>query len=411
MSAAPAWWTPRRAAIAAAVVIGLLYLAALPGPLRLDTDSAWLLRLGASLADGTGLHPPDSQSFPPGFPVLVAALDLAGVAGPVGFMLLGFAALGVALAASWLVLRTGLQLTTRETTVVLLLAALSVYTIKYTTLPLTELPFFALTALTVLALTRFRAGGSAGWFAAAVALALVACTVRTAGIALGLAFVLAFRSGRARGVALVVAGAGAIAAIAIAPYYLESLVDHWRDEPARNAWREPWWFVRSAGAIAANVPTSWWSRDLSAPVTATAGVLLLAVTAWALWTRRRSLGPLDGWVAGTLAIIFLFPTEHPRFYLPVLPFLIGYCALMARRLPRPALVWAGLFAAVGLYGLVVSTSLSYAGKDFPERYASGRLAATYRTAWGVARPADAAAVDERVLWALRRYDPDPPWQP
>jgi hypothetical protein len=408
VSAVPAWLTPRRAAIAAGLAVGALYLAALPGPLRLDTDSAWLLRLGASLADGTGLHPPDSQSFPPGYPVIVAALDVAGVAGPVGFMLVGVVSLAVALAAAASVLHEGLRLSRAEVTVVLLLTTLSVYTVKYTTLPLTELPFFAVTALAVAALTRFRGGRSPAWFVAAVVLAGIACTIRTAGIALVLAFVLAFPGVRARAVALVVAGAGALAAIAVAPYYLESLVNHWQDEPLRNAWREPWWFLRSAGAVGSNVPTSWWSRDVSAPVTAAAGVALLAVVAWAFWARRRSLGPVDGWVAGTLGIVFLFPTEHPRFYLPVLPFLVGYCALAARRAPRAAIACASAFAAVGLYGLVVSTSLSWSGTDFPERYASGRLAPTYRTAWGLARPGDEADIDTRVLWALRRYDPDPP---
>jgi hypothetical protein len=204
---------------------------------------------------------------------------------------------------------------------------------------------------------------------------------------------------------------GAIAAIEVAPYYLDSMVSHWRDDPLREAWQEPWWFLRSAGAAAANVPTSWWSRQVTAPLTAAAGTALLAVTAWALWNRRRSLGPVDGWVVGTLGMILLYPPEHPRFYVPVIPFLIGYCTLAARRMVAPAIACAAVFAVLGLYGLIVSTSLSYAGTDFPERYASGRLAATYRVGWGVPRPGDEADVDQRALWALRRYDPEPPWRP
>ena len=66
---------------------------------------------------------------------------------------------------------------------------------------------------------------------------------------------------------------------------------------------------------------------------------------------------------------------------------------------------------VGLAGLVFSTALSYTGDRFPEWYAGGRLAATYRVAWGLERDGDAEAVDEQVLWALRRYDPDPPGLP
>ena len=169
--------------------------------------------------------------------------------------------------------------------------------------------------------------------------------------------------------------------------------------------------MRTSGAVLANVPNSRWSDELLVPVTVIAGLAVLAATAWALWSRRRALGPVDGWVVGTLGIVFLFPTEHPRFYLPVLPFLIGYCALVARHLPRLGAACATAFAAVGLAGLVYSTALSYTGTGFPEHYAAGRLAPTYRVAWGLARPGDQDAVDERALWALRRYDPDPPWRP
>jgi hypothetical protein len=95
----------------------------------------------------------------------------------------------------------------------------------------------------------------------------------------------------------------------------------------------------------------------------------------------------------------------------VLPFLIGYCALAARHLPRLGAACAAAFAAVGLAGLVYSTALSYTGTSFPDYYAAGRLAPTYRIAWALGRPGDQDAVDERALWALRRYDPDPPWLP
>jgi hypothetical protein len=59
----------------------------------------------------------------------------------------------------------------------------------------------------------------------------------------------------------------------------------------------------------------------------------------------------------------------------------------------------------------MTTSVIRTGDRFPERYAGGRLAATYRVAWGLEREGDAKAVDEQVLWALRRYDPDPPGLP
>jgi hypothetical protein len=404
----PAWLTPRRAAVAAAAVVGLLYVAALPGPLRLDVDSANLLYIGGSLADGTGFHPPGSQSLPPGYPIAIAALDEAGLAGPVGFMLLGVVSLAVALAASWSALRLDLRLTRAELTVVAILTALSVYAIKYTLVPVTEMLFFAVSAVAVAAYARSRAGGSVAWLVAGAAITGVACAIRTAGVALGLAAVLAFPTARARAIAAVVAGIGGIAVVAVAPYYLDILVGSWRDEPFRSLWHEPYSLLHSSGAVAANVPTSSWQSSVFLPITVVAGAALLAVVVWALWSRRRVLGPVDGFAAATVVIILLFPTEHPRFFLPIVPYLVGYCVLAARKLPRLAFVCAAGFAALGLAGLAYSTFLSYTGDRFPERYAGGNLAVTYRTAWGSARPGDGDRVDERILWALRRYDPDPP---
>jgi len=407
----PAWLTPRLAAIAAAAALGIVYLAALAGPLRVDIDSAWLLRVGASLADGTGLHPPGSQSLPPAYPALVAALDTAGVAVPAVFMLVALASLAIALLAARTTLRLDLRLTPAETTAALLLTLVSVYAVKYAVLPVTEMPFFAVSALAVAALARARVGGSVAWLLTGVSLAGLACTIRTAGVALGLAAVLALPTARGRVAAAVVAGVGSLGAVATAPYYVENLIEYWREDPLLAVWQEPFYLLRSTGGVAANVPISAWEGTLAKLVTVTAGCAMLAVISWALWSRRRSLGPVDGFVAATIAIVFVFPYEHPRFFLPVLPYLIGYCVLAARRLLRPALAYAAMFAAVGFAGLVFSTALSYTGDRFPERYAGGRLAATYRVAWGLEREGDAEAVDEQVLWALRRYDPDPPGFP
>lgn len=411
MNVVPVWLTPRRATIAATAVVGMAYLAALPGPLRLDIDAAALLRVGASLADGTGLHPPGSQSVPPGYPVLVAALDTVGLAMPLVFMVVGMGSLVVALLAARSSLRLDLRLTSGETAVAVLLTLLSVYSIKYALLPLTEMPFFALSALSVLALARARAGGSIVWLLAGAGLAAAACTIRTAGIALGLAVVLAFPTARGRVAAMTVAAVGSLVAVATAPYYVESVIGRWRDDPLSALWQEGFSLLRSTGAVASNVPISAWGGTPARVWTSIAGCAVLALISWSMWARRRSLGPVDGFVAATIMIVLAFPFEHPRFLLPVLPYLIGYGVLAARRQPRPALAYAAAFAAVGLAALAFSTALSYTGDRFPERYASGRLAATYRVAWGLQREGDAKAVDAEVLWALRRYDPDPPGFP
>jgi len=388
-------------------LIALAYVATITGPLRVDTDSAYLLELGASFADGHGLDIVGVPSFPPGYPVLVGALIRLGIAAPETFVIVALLCLVAALALWWVVCREDLTLTRNETGVVLLVSALSVYTVKYAAMPLTELPFFALSAaaLALLALARSRA--SLLLLGAGVVAAGVACTMRSAGIALAVAVILAPASARVRGIMVGLAAAGAALVAVTAPYAMG--VSRWLDDPRTTAPLETRFFVRTLGAVTANVPLSRSSETVPFWVAVVAGLAMLAVVGWTLWSRRKDLRPVDGYVVGTLAMVFIYPTEHPRFYLPILPALAGYVVIATRRLRIVGVVAATAFALIGLAALAVSIRLSHAERSFPTDYADGVLASTYRTAWGVPLPGDSTLVHQHELNAIRRFDPTPPW--
>ena len=133
----------------------------------------------------------------------------------------------------------------------------------------------------------------------------------------------------------------------------------------------------------------------------------LAIIA-AVVMRRHTLGPVDGWVLGSIVVLYVWPSDAVRFVLPVFPFLLGYGVLLARRRRAGAIAYATVFAALGLVAIALSTRLTFSDEAFPERYASGILAPTYRVAWGLAEPGDPAHVYRPALIVLRRYDPDPP---
>ena len=97
----------------------------------------------------------------------------------------------------------------------------------------------------------------------------------------------------------------------------------------------------------------------------------------------------------------------------MLPVLVACVGAGASRLSgiarRAGLVWALGFAAVGIVGLGYTTSVSFAGDAFPERYMARSdelpIRAAYRVAWGSADAADRREADPRTLWALRRFEP------
>ena len=386
-------------------LVTLAYLATLPSPLRVDTDSAYMLELGGSFADGHGLDIVGVPSFPPGYPFLVGVLEKLGIATPAVLILVGLTCLAIGVACWWIVCLTDLALTRVETGAVLVVTALSVYAVKYTAMPLTEIPFLALTAgsLALLALARQRA--SIALLVAGVLVAGLACTVRSAGITLALAVVLAPASRRLRVVVGAVAAAGALVVAVTAPYALG--IERWLHHPGSTASSELRLFVRALGAAAANVPIS--EMHKANVVIVVVGLLTIALVAWAVWSRRGDLRPVDGFVVATLAMVLVYPTEHPRFYLPAIPALAAYVVLATRRVRWLGVLAAGAFGMVGCAALAFSVHLSYAGRGFPTDYADGVLAPTYRTAWGVAQPGDADRLKLHELAALRRYDPTPPW--
>lgn len=391
------------------VALGVIlagYLLTLPGPLRLDTDAGIYLQIAGSLADGTGLHPPGSQSMPPGYPVLVAALDTLGIGGPAAISLLALAFLLLALVAAAIVCRLDLGLTPTEVGVTLVATAISVYVVKYVSVPASELPFFGVGSAALAALTLARNRASPAWLATGVVLVGVACTIRTAGVALGAAVALAPAQRAVRRVMVPAVGLLGAAVVVIAPYALST--ERWTSDPLGTSLDESWRFLVTSGSVAANVPISGWAGGLRELAIGAVGAVTLAAAVAVTISRRHELRPVDGYIAATLGMILLFPYEHPRFYLPILPFLIGYLALAARRVPRVGKAAVAVYCAIGVAALSYSVALSYSGDSFPERYADGLLAATYRVGWGAPQPGDAADVSPRALAALRRYDPEPP---
>lgn len=391
---------------AALIALAAVYLVQLASPLRLDTDSASYLQIASSIADGHGAHPPGAPSFPVGYPMLVAGLDAAGLGAPWALVALNLAFLILATASLWVVLRRGLDLGGATAGAVCALTLLSSSVAKHAVMPLSEVVFFGLAAAALALLTISAADGRMPLLAGGVLLALAACSVRTAGIALAPAVVLAFRSRRSRIVATITVVVGAALAVATTPRYLDELSGGWGEGPLRSGAHEGRDLLELLGAAVGNIPES--KIDTVSPFLVAIGAAALLAIVAVIVTRRHCLGPVDGWVIGSVVVLFAWPSDASRFVLPVFPFLLGYGALLARRWRSAAIAYVTLFAALGLVAIALSTRLTLSGEHFPERYADGRLAPTYRVAWGMAEPGDLAHVYRPALEMLRRYDPDPP---
>lgn len=395
-----------RALGVALIALAAIYVVQLASPLRLDTDSSSYLQIAASIADGQGAHPPGTPAFPIGYPLLVAGLDTIGLGVPWAFVALNLAFLALATGSVWVVLRLGLGLGAVATGAVCALTLLSSSIAKQAVMPMSKIVFYGLAASALALLTIAAADGRRSALGGGVVLALAACSVRTAGVALAPAVVLAFWSIRSRVLAALTVVGGATLALVTTTRYLDELSGGWNGGALRSFADEGSGLLELLGAAASNVPDS--KLQTVSPFLVAVGVAVLLVVVAAIVGRRRQLGPVDGWVIGSLVVLFVWPSDALRFVLPIFPFLLGYGALIARRWRPGAVAYATLFAALGLVALALSTRLTFSGDDFPERYGGGTLAPTYRLAWDIAEPGDGARIYRPAFEMLRRFDPEPP---
>jgi hypothetical protein len=400
------------------------------GPLRLENDSIDYLAMAASAADGHGFTLDGEVSRRPiGYPAVVAALEWAGLAAPWAFVLLNCACLALGLWAAAAVLRRALGLGPRAAAVACLVTLLSFVAVKHSALPSSDVPFLCAAAACLLLATRAeQQTGWARWrlLGAAVLAAAAGMALRKVGITLvpALAWAVATdpgvraiagRAARARVLAGSLVAAALVAAVLLAAalsrtVYFGSALDKYvgRDAPATavgilDARTREW------GELVTNVPKSRLPASL-APVARVAGLAGLAVVLAGLASRRRELRAVDAFVAAYVLLLFVWPFEDPRFWLPVLPYLAGYGAVAVERAAprlrarRLAAAWLVLFASAGAGALAYSTRLTLSGASFPDRYGDGTLMRTYRLAYGLPDPGDGIVVD-RALAVLRRYDP------
>ncbi len=421
-----------RLCLIALAVLAAAYLVQIFSPLRLTPDAVIYLSMARSAADGEGFYPQGRRThFPPGYPAMLAALDRAGLGVSWAFVALNCVLLAVGLAASYAVLRRAFAFERFSALLLCCLVLLSYQFFKHVALPLSDVTFFAVSMLCVLAAVKAEGRADAGrwlWAALAGVLVALAIPIRTVGVALvpavlwacvgGHGGLLRLRglAGRKRAVLLILgalaltAAVGAVAAASRTIYFRELTDKYAEAGPVRMALRTVRHRLTECGQIATNMPYTHAPQLLRGAFPAI-GAVALAVALFGLWRRRRSVGVPEVYVFSYGLILLIWPYWDPRFWMPILPLLAALVALAVAPVARSRLAGLGLiaylalFALVGVAGLGYTTRISLSGPRFPEFYHYEGLEATYRAAWGYSEPIDPGQINQRALRVLRRYEP------
>jgi len=164
--------------------------------------------------------------------------------------------------------------------------------------------------------------------------------------------------------------------------------------------------LNELGEIAFNLPASALPAKVQTvlPVVGLSVCILAVVGA----SRRKTIGVVETYLASYAAIILAWPFYDPRFWLPVIPFLIAYTALALERVikwkngARIVKCYVMMFVLAGLVTMVSNTALSFSGPRFGDLYTGGYYHSTYCVVWHCS-DLDSAKVDVDALHLLRTY--------
>jgi hypothetical protein len=408
------------------LLLAICFVLQVFSPLRLNNDAITLLSMGDSAAHGGGfLNDGQKTYLPSGYPALLAVLLKAGFAHPwviVGLNMV-FLAVGL-LAASSVLSREFFE----DRTLILLICSLSLLSyvvIKHSTIPLTDVPFFAISMGCIAVMSSARRVDSNLRFAvlasASGLLAVAAMAVRTIGVALfpPLIFMIvsspqcgSLLKGFSIRTKLIMAAVGVLVGGGVT--VLLATTNYWGFliGVAKNAnvpgLIQQILFDRLVefGELFGNFPTSKLPTKLHFMVP-WMGLLLLVIVLLGLATKRKKIGPTEVFMVCYMGILFAWPTFDARYWLPVIPLLISYTVLAVRSLGFPRFLitaYCIAYATLGFGVIAYSSRITFAGCKFADRYGDGNLRATYCAAL---RPCgdcgDANKVDAKVLRLLREY--------
>ena len=411
------------------VILAAVYLIQIRTPLRLGADSVVLMAEGESVVQGTGfLDHGVKTPFPPGYPAVLALLLEFGLARPWILIAFNLACLALGLAGLCMLLQDPLEQPRVARMEIVCAFLLSYVVIKHTAMPLTDIPFFGLSMTCLASLAYAERQGLGRRFYAAVFIAglfsLGALSMRRVGVALLPAFLWSAFSQKALRSFLRIKSFRTLLAVVIggvliiSPIVFRGLSYTTHDFGIATRGKSMFSMasttlidhVTELGELAVNLPQRQLPASLRIVALFCLGIAISLVILAGLLQRRDRICSIDVYFISYIGIIFVWPYRDPRFWLPILPLVIAYArvgllgCLRTKLWVAPFQVFKVAFALAGVVALSYTTRLSLSGQDFPARYATGPLRATYCAALNACGGQyDIKEVDPKILHILQTY--------
>ena len=400
----------------------------LVGPLRLNRDAITVLSMALSGAEGNGFLEDGAPAvISSGYPWLLSNLLRVGLVSSVNLVALNLFFVAVGLLCLFYALLPKLGLNRKQSLLIVCMTLSSWVVIKHAPIPLTDIPFFAISLLSLTLMDKARSSCSnqaaIGWFILSWIAILAAIGTRRIGIALLPALIWAiasrwnsfFLSWRVKEwfvSLMLVLGAAAFTLAWIASLVtlggspsvgsigggIKLLFDNIKLRAFEFG---------ELGLNVTHTKAPLWLQPLFVPV----GAAALAVMASGMFVKKV-LEPIDVYLIFYFVIMLGWPYSDFRFSIPVIPIVLTYWMIWFNHKGRTWCRWCVVcflcwYLFAGLGAIVYSGRISLSGDQFPDRFGDGTLRSTYCTfleACGgkVMRPEDNKAVDLLRVFSQRQ---------
>lgn len=383
----------------------LVYMLQVFTPLRLTSDGITYLSFADAAAQGHGFATIHQTYFvfPKGYPTFLFGLMRMGVFSSAALVASNLVFLWLALTLSYKTLISlGFERLVAGTAC--LLTYLSYATIKHVTQAMSDFLFFFLAALAFWLMTR---KSPSKWLA--ILPCMCAVEVRLLGLALfvPLAF-LVWQSAAKRPKILIPLGVLVAACLAIGAwagqrYFATNTSLLHQYGFGHFVWLSANTHFEDFGQLVINLP---WTKlpASSAVLIKSIGAIAFVMFALGAIVLFESSPLISLYLLGCSVLILPWPYTDPRFWLPVMPYIVvaiwkGIVRIRGSVPTWTAAGYTALFSIAGFAALGYSTWITFSGPMFPYRYGDGGLRSAY-----AARCAATDSKNQDALNLLRRYE-------
>jgi hypothetical protein len=373
--------------------------------------------------------------YPPGYPALIALLTYLGMGRSSFFIGLNLVFLAIGQALAFYICRKYFNFDKSTSYIVLLLLLLSFVFILQVPFPLSDLVFYGLSMIALGCLINID-NEKYGWIFAlcSISLCIAAFQIRTIGIALFLPVLLkileklylhnthfTFKYTKIKIVIYILISLTILTILGIIishhPYTAEALVKIEQqgggiiDAIGKIGVTR----IEEVGELIINFPISR-ITGLFTLLSGALGIIGIFITGYGIYLRKDKLSSIDYYFIIYVIILFCWPHEDVRFWLPIMPFLICYAVIAFKGTNRSKLViifarsYIVMFTISGLVVFAYTTRLSFSGSQYPELIRNKKYYSEYKLVINNKKIENKNNINEDAINVLKKYGVVNDWQ-